>query len=89
VNSIANADRWDDVDRNADQKSALRLLLDFHRLHVQQTFVGTRAVSSAVEHRPYKPGVAGSKPAPPTNKIKDFLLFMRTRAVDRTQFRAS
>jgi hypothetical protein len=24
-----------------------------------------------VEHRPYKPGVAGSKPAPPTNKIRD------------------
>jgi hypothetical protein len=24
-----------------------------------------------VEHRPYKPGVAGSKPAPPTNKIMD------------------
>src|SRR5580700_8132226 len=28
-----------------------------------------RAVSSVVEHRPYKPGVAGSKPAPPPNKI--------------------
>ena len=26
-----------------------------------------RAVSSVVEHRPYKPRVAGSKPAPPTN----------------------
>jgi hypothetical protein len=23
-----------------------------------------------VEHRPYKPGVAGSKPAPPTNEIR-------------------
>ena len=30
-----------------------------------------RAVSSVVEHRPYKPGVAGSKPAPPTNNSAD------------------
>ncbi len=35
---------------------------------LQVRFLG--AVSSAVEHRPYKPGVAGSKPAPPTNKIR-------------------
>jgi hypothetical protein len=27
------------------------------------------AVSSVVEHRPYKPRVAGSKPAPPTNAL--------------------
>jgi hypothetical protein len=35
------------------------------------------AVSSAVEHRPYKPGVAGSKPAPPTNEIKGFSLYRK------------
>ena len=29
----------------------------------------TRAVSAAVAHRPYKPGVAGSIPAPPTTAI--------------------
>ena len=29
-------------------------------------YVPIGAGSSAGEHRPYKPGVAGSKPAPPT-----------------------
>ena len=43
------------------------------RLHASRESAGRfsyceeeRAVSSVVEHRPYKPRVAGSKPAPPT-----------------------
>jgi hypothetical protein len=31
---------------------------------------GEGAVSSAGEHRPYKPGVTGSNPVPPTRKVK-------------------
>ncbi len=30
-----------------------------------------RAVSSAVEHRSYKPGVTGSNPVPPTNRLNN------------------